>query len=164
MAVSERETRSSLRLPWALVAAVTIAAITASALGGLTLGRWAGARASEPEVVQLLIEDPALADAPAIEGWISAGGFTGFGGLPALPGEVWRRAHVVESEPGRLVISSEGSTTTIRFSEALRLFEIAPLDSLEAGDIAVLRLVDGVVQAVLVVPPDLEQGSGVVSP
>ena len=162
--MSAREGRSSPRLPWALVAAITIAAIAAAALGGLSLGRWAGARASEPTVVQLVIEDPALSAAPAIEGWISDGGFTGFGGLPALPGEVWRRARVIESEPGRLVIDSQGTTTAISFGRPLRLFEIAPLDAVEVGDIAVLRFVDGVVQAVLVVPADLEQGSGVPSP
>ena len=162
--MSARERRSARRLPWALVAAITIAAISAAALGGLSLGRWAGARASEPTVVQLVIEDPALSAAPAIEGWISDGGFTGFGGLPALPGEVWRRARVIESEPGRLVIDADGTTTTVSFSRPLRLFEIAPLDAVEVGDIAVLRFVDGVVQAVLVVPPDLEQGSGVPSP
>ncbi len=162
--MSAREGRATPRLPWALVAAITIAAIGASALGGLSLGRWAGARASEPTVVQLVIEDPALSAAPAIEGWISDGGFTGFGGLPALPGEVWRRARVIESEPGRLVIDAEGTTTAISFRQPLRLFEIAPLDAVEAGDIAVLRFIDGVVRAVLVVPPDLEQGSGVPSP
>lgn len=162
--MSAREERRTPRLPWALVAALTVVAIVASVLGGLTLGRWAGARASEPTVVQLVIEDPALSAAPAIDGWISDGGFTGFGGLPALPGDVWRRAHVLESEPGRLVIQSEGATTTIRFREPLRLFEIVPLDTIEARDIAVLRLVDGLVQAVLVVPPDLEQGSGLAAP
>ena len=162
--MSAREGASPWRLPWALVAAITIAALAASALGGLALGRWAGARASEPAVVQLVIEDPALSAAPVIEGWTSPGGFTGFGGLPALPGEVWRAALVVESAPGRLVISSEGGTTTINFGEPVRLFEIGPLDTVEVGDIAVVRLADGVVQAVLVVPPDLEQGSGVAAP
>ena len=158
--MSAREGSAPPRPPWALVAAITIAALVAAAFGGLSLGRWAGARASEPAVVHLVIEDPALSAAPAVEGWISEGGFTGFGGLPALPGEVWRRAHVVESAPGRLVISSDGGTTTINFSAPVRLFEIAPLDAIEVGDIAVVRLADGLVQAVLVVPADLEQGSG----
>ena len=148
------------RAPWALVAAVTIAALVAAALGGLVLGRWAGERASEPVVVELAIDDPSLTAGAAVAGWISAGGFTGFGGLPALPGEVWRAARVVESSPGRLVITSEGATTTIDFREPTRLFEIARVDAVEVGDIVVVRVVDGVVGAVLVVPPDVEQGSG----
>ena len=67
---------------------------------------------------------------------------------------------MVESGPGRLVISSEGGMTTISFSAPVRLFEIAPRDAIEVGDIVVVRLADGLVQAVLFVPPDLEQGSG----
>ncbi len=157
-------TGAAPRLPWVLVAAITIAALAGTALGGLAAGRWAGERASEPAVVELLIENPERSAAPAVEGWTSAGGFTGFGGLPALPGEVWRRALVVESGPGRLVIDADGTTTTVSFRDAVRLFEIAPLDAVAVGDIVVVRLDGGVVQAVLVVPPDVEQGSGVATP
>lgn len=152
--------RSTQRVPWLLVAAVTVAALVAAALAGLVLGRWAGARASAPTVIELVIEDPALAASDADEGWTTRGGFTGFGGLPALPGEVWRAAHVVESEPGRLVITSGGATTTIDYRAPSRLFEIVPGDGVEAGDIVVVRIVDGVVAAMLIVPPDVEEGSG----
>ncbi|MDE2695677.1 MAG: hypothetical protein OXH97_04065 [Chloroflexota bacterium] len=158
--MSARAGQSTQRAPWLLVAAVTIAALVAAALAGLVLGRWAGERASAPTVVELAIEDPALAAADADEGWTTRGGFTGFGGLPALPGEVWRAAHVVESEPGRLVITSGGATTTIDYRATSRLFEIVPGDSIEVGDIVVVRIVDGVIAAMLVVPPDVEEGSG----
>ncbi len=158
--MSARAGQSTQRAPWLLVAAVTVAALVAAALAGLVLGRWAGDRASAPTVVELAIEDPALAAADADEGWTTRGGFTGFGGLPALPGEVWRAAHVVESEPGRLVVTSGGATTTIDYRATSRLFEIVPGDSIEVGDIVVVRMVGGVIAAMLVVPPDVEEGSG----
>ena len=158
--MSARAGQSTPRAPWLLVAAVTVAALVAAALAGLVLGRWAGEQASAPTVVELAIEDPALAAADADEGWTTRGGFTGFGGLPALPGEVWRAAHVVESEPGRLVITSGGATTTIDYRATSRLFEIVPGDGFEVGDIVVVRIVDGVIAAMLVVPPDVEEGSG----
>ena len=158
--MSARGAPSAQHAPWALVAAVTIAALVASALGGLVLGRWAGERASAPAVIEVVIEDPALSAADASEGWTTRGGFTGFGGLPALPGEVWRAARVVESSPGRLVITSDEATTTIDFRSPSRLFEIISADGIEVGDLVVVRLVDGVVAAMLVVPPDVEEGSG----
>ena len=148
------------RAPWALTAAVTIAALLVAGLAGLLVGRWAGERASEPSVELLLIEDPTLAGGDAVEGWTSAGGFTGFGGLPALPGGVLRAASVVESAPGRLVVEAEGSTTTIQFLEPVRLFEIVPAPPIEAGDVIVVRLLDGVPEALLIVPRDLEEGTG----
>lgn len=148
------------RAPWLLVTAVTVAALVAAALAGLVLGRWVGERASAPAVIELVIQDPALAAADADEGWTTRGGFTGFGGLPALPGEVWRAAHVVASEPGRLVITSGGATTTIDYRAPSRLFEIAPVEGVGVGDIVVVRVVDGVAAAVLIVPPDVEEGGG----
>ncbi|MXZ46442.1 MAG: hypothetical protein F4Z08_05535 [Chloroflexi bacterium] len=158
--MSARAGQSTQRAPWLLVAAVTVAALVAAALAGLVLGRWAGEQASAPTVVELVIEDPALAAADADGGWTTRGGFTGFGGLPALPGEVWRAAHVVESEPGRLVITSGGATTTIDYRATSRLFEIVPGEGVEVGDIVVVRMVGGVIAAMLVVPPDVEEGSG----
>lgn len=158
--MSARSGQPVARAPWALVAAVTTAALVASALGGLVLGRWAGERASEPAVIEVVIDDPALAAADADEGWTTRGGFSGFGGLPALPGEVWSAARVVESEPGRLVITSDGATTAIDYRSPSRLFEIAPAAGVEVGDIVVVRIVDGVAVAMLVAPPDLEEGSG----
>ena len=158
--MSARAGQPTQHAPWALVAAVTIAALAAAALGGLVLGRWAGERASEPAVIEVVIVDPALSAADADDGWMSLGGFTGFGGLPALPGEVWRAARVVESSPGRLVITSDDATTTIDYRAPSRLFEIAPADGIEIGDNVVVRVVDGVVAAMLVVPPDVEEGSG----
>lgn len=158
--MSARTGAGEPRAPWLLVAAVTVAALLAASLGGLVLGRWVGESVSEPTVIELRIDDPRLSAAPADEGWTSEGGFTGFGGLPALPGEVWRQARVVESQPGRLVIASDESTTAIDYRSPARLFEIVPAGGVEVGDIVVVRLAGGVVAALLIVPPDVEEGSG----
>ncbi len=149
--------------PWALTAAVTITALIAAGLAGLLVGRWAGEQASEPAVELLRIADPTLLAGSGAEGWTSAAGFTGFGGLPALPGGVLRAATVVESSPGRLVVAAEGSTTTIEFLTPARLFRIEAATAPRAGDVVVVLLVDGVPRGVLLVPPDLEEGSGLAS-
>ena len=58
------------------------------------------------------------------------------------------------------MITSDEATTTIDFRSPSRLFEIVSADGIEVGDLVVVRLVDGVVAAMLVVPPDVEEGSG----
>ena len=151
------------RAPWALTAAVTIAALVVAGLAGLVVGRWAGEQASEPAVERLLIVDPALLLGSGAVGRTSAGGFTGFGGLPTLPGGVLRAATVVESRPRQIVVEAEGSTTTIDLATTARLFRIEASPGPEAGDVVVVRLVDGVPRGVLLVPPDLEEGSGLAS-
>ena len=153
-----------------LSAVVTAAALVAAGLAGAVLGVAAGERASESEVELLVLPEPALlAETPA-GALRSAGGFTGFGGLPALPGDVLRAGTVTESAAeaeaagagaGALVVEAGGSAAQIRFSSPARLFRIAALQgALGAGDIVVVRLVDGAPQAVLRVPPDLEEGAG----
>lgn len=148
------------RAPWALTAAAAIAVLAAAALGGIAAGRWAGAQASEPRTELAVIPDPAARAGEAAAGWTSRGGFTGFGGLPALPGGVLRAGRVAEAAPGRIVVGSAGGSTEIAFADAARLFEIAPARPIAAGDVVVVRIADGAAEAVLIVPPDLEQGSG----
>jgi hypothetical protein len=147
--------------PAVLMAAVTVAALLAAGLAGAVVGVAAGERASEAAAEELVLTDPArLAETPA-SALRSAGGFTGFGGLPALPGEVLRAGTVVETRDGDLVLDSGGSEVEIRFRAPRRLFRIEPLAGvLAAGDLVVVRLVDGEPQAVLRVPPDLEEGAG----
>ncbi len=144
-----------------LSAVVTVAALLTAGLAGAVLGTVAGERASEPRVEELVLTEPALlAETPA-GALRSVGGFTGFGGLPALPGDVLRAGTVVEGREGALVVDSGGSEAEIRFSSPSRLFRISALrDALGAGDIVVVRFVDGTPQAVLRVPPDLEEGAG----
>ena len=144
-----------------LSAVVTATALLAAGLAGVVLGVAAGERASQPEVHELVVAEPALRAATVAAALRSAGGFTGFGGLPALPGDVLRAGTVAEAEAGALVVDSGGSEAEIRFSAPLRLFRIAALrEALRAGDIVVVRFAGGAPEAVLRVPPDLEEGAG----
>ena len=103
--MSARAGQPTQHAPWALVAAVTIAALAAAALGGLVLGRWAGERASEPAVIEVVIVDPALSAADVDNGWMSLGGFTGFGGLRLQPA-----ADLIGKRHARLLVDSIGVT------------------------------------------------------
>ncbi len=150
-----------MRAPWALTAGVVIAAIVAAGLAGVVVGIRAGERASAPDVEQLVIADPSFLAGTAPDALRSAGGFTGFGGLPALPGDVLRAGTVVEADGGLLVVAAEGSTTAIQYSATARLFRFGPLArALTAGDLVVVRLEDGEPTGVLLVPPDIEEGLG----
>ena len=149
-----------------LSAVVTAAALVAAGLAGAVLGMVAGERASESEVELLVLPEPALLAETPPAALRSAGGFTGFGGLPALPGDVLRAGTVTEAAAeaagaGALVVEAGGSAAQIRFSSPARLFRIAALQgALGAGDVVLVRFVDGAPEAVLRVPPDLEEGAG----
>ena len=144
-----------------LQAVVTVAALIAAVLAGAVLGVAAGERASESEVRKLLLTEPALHAETATGALRSGGGFTGFGGLPTLPGIVLRAGTVSEAADGVLLVDAGGSEAAIRFSAPARLFRIAALQgTLGPGDIVVVRFVDGAPEAVLRVPPNLEQGAG----
>ena len=147
---------------WALLqAVVTVAVLIAAVLAGAVLGVAAGERASESEVRELVLTEPALRAETAAGALRSAGGFTGFGGLPMLPGDVLRAGTVAEAGDGALLVDGGGSEAAIRFGAPARLFRIAALEgALGPGDIVVVRFVDGAPEAVLRVPPDLEQGAG----
>ena len=157
-----------MSVPALLSAVVTVAALVAAGLAGAVLGVATGERASESEVSELVLVEPALlAETPA-DALRSAGGFTGFGGLPTLPGDVLRAGTVTEAASaaaGALVVDAGGGEARIRFSSPARLFRIAPLQgALGVGDIVVVRFVDGAPEAVLRVPPDLEEGAGTGTP
>ena len=150
---------SSKRVPWALTVALMVFLFLVMGLAGLFGGRWLGERVSEPDTNLVLVESPTLFSKDNADSWNSEGGFNGFGGLPALPGDVLRATKVVDSEPGRLILESEGSTLAVTFSKPIRLFEIVSASLIGPGDVVVVRLIENVPQAVLVVPPDLEQGT-----
>ena len=150
-----------MRAPWALTAGVAIAALLAAGLAGAVVGIRAGEWASEPDVEQLVIADPSFLGGTPADALRSAGGFTGFGGLPALPGDVLRAGTVVEADGGLLVVAAEGSATAIQYSAPARLFRIGPLArALGAGDLVVVRLEDGEPTGVLLVPSGIEEGLG----
>ena len=149
-----------MSLQSALTVAVSAASLLAAVLAGAVAGVALGERGSAPatEVLTLTAPEAEASTGPALR---SGAGFTGFGGLPALPGEVVRTGTVAEVADGELIIEAGGSRTSIRFDTPARLFALAPLDGeLRAGDLVVLRLVDGEVAALLRVPPDLEEGAG----
>ena len=158
--MSARAGRETRRAPWTLVAAVTIAALAASALAGLALGRWAGERASQPTVIEVLIEDPALAAPDAAGAGRRRAASRASAASPRCRAASGARPASSSPSPGRLVIASDGATTAIDYRAPSRLFEIAPVEGVEPGDVVVVRLVGGAVTAMLIVPPDVEEGSG----
>jgi hypothetical protein len=133
-----------------------LAGVLVAVLGGAALGVTLGERASEPDVQQLVVGDPALApdDFPALR---SPGGFTGFEGSPALRGRAFRVGEVVEATESGLQVSGDGATMNVSLRDESRLFRLAPLSgSLESGDVVLVRLEGQDVTGVLRVPRDLD--------
>ena len=139
---------SRARGPLAVVLLLAIAA------GGASLGIKLAERATAPGTVELVFIDPRqLTGAPDFA-LRSAGGFTGFGGTPALGGDVLRIGVVSESEQGRLVIEGPGSLATVTYSSPDRLFAIGlAVEPLLVGDLVLVRLVDDRVAGILRVVP-----------
>ena len=144
-----------------LTTTLVLASLVAVGVAGALAGAWLGGRASEPNVQELVIADPALLDGAAGTALRTAGGFTGFGGLPALSGDVLLQGVVEEVGEQTIEIAAGGGTVTVRYRSPDRLFAVQSVERpLEAGDLVVLRIEDGVAVAVLRVPPDLEEGLG----
>lgn len=139
---------------------VIIGLILAVVAGGIG-GAWLGDRASEAGTERLVIDDPALAAATDSAPLRSAGGFTGFGGLPALPGEVLRPGVVESVADGVVEVATDAAVVRVRYTSLARLFRLGAADrGAQAGDTVVLQLSGGVVTGVLIVPSDIEEGIG----
>lgn len=139
-----------MKLPPRVASALLLIALVAAAPSGFYAGARIARTVTAPETELVAIGDPALAT--AIPDWAqrSAGGFTGFGGLPALPGDVLRSGTVTETSEGMLVVTGPDSETVITYSEPLRLYRIRPAaGALRSGDAVVVRLVGGTVTGVL---------------
>ncbi|HJM75012.1 MAG TPA: hypothetical protein QGI71_03995 [Dehalococcoidia bacterium] len=97
-----------------------------------------------PGTQRVVLENPAqFTDIPAWAGRSDAG-FTGFGGLPALPGVVFRSGVVGAHEDGTLIVDSTDAQTAIEYSDPLRLFQIRNATTpLAVGDSVLVRLFDG---------------------
>jgi hypothetical protein len=114
----------------------------------IAVGAYVGAAvatdATTPGTRHVVLEDPAqFTDIPAWAGRSDAG-FTGFGGLPALPGVVFRSGVVGAHEDGTLIVESTAAQTAIDYSDPLRLFQIRNATTpLAVGDSVLVRLVDG---------------------
>jgi hypothetical protein len=127
--------------------------------GGALLGMWLGETASAPEERRVTIVDPdsSLSAVDALAR--STGGFTGFGGRPALLGEVLRTGEVKATSPGTIELASTESRATVRYTTPERLFRIVPLTTpLRPGDLVQLRVQDGAVTGALRLPTGLEEG------
>lgn len=139
--------------------AIGFAVLFAGAGGG-----WAGVRlghtASTPHVEHVAITAPEALSGPPADVARSPGGFTGFGGPPALRGEVQRTGPVLHSDAGLVVIGTAESNASVRYTSPERLFRIAPASTpIKPGDLVQVRVRDGNVIAVLRLPPNLEQGT-----
>ena len=118
--------------------------LAATVAGGIYLGSSVAADVTAPGLQRVLLEDPAqFTDIPP---WAarSDAGFTGFGGLPALPGAVFRSGVIEAHEEGTLTVGSATAQTTVDYTQPLRFFLIRAAESpLAVGDAVVVRLVDG---------------------
>lgn len=143
-----------------IIGALTLLSLIAIGGGGALLGVALGERATEQGVQQLRIIDPLSFDATPATALRSAGGFTGFGGLPALSGDVFRSGRVSRSDEDGLLITAEGMQIVIEFSRPLRLFRIVSTPRVVVGDTVLVRHVDGEITGVLVLPVTGEADAG----
>jgi len=138
--------------------AIAGAVIAAFASGGL-LGVRFGRAASAPVVRQVSIAAPEAFAGPAADARRSPGGFTGFGGSPALAGSALRGGTVGTVGSGSVAIVTGESTLTLRPTSAERLYTIAAATTpIRAGDAVQVLSRDGVVTGLLRLPPGLGEG------
>ncbi len=139
-----------MKLPAPAAAGLLALAVLALAGGGFVAGAAAGRAVSEPGEVRLVFSDPTQMDTTPDVAQRSGGGFTGFGGSPALAGDVLRAGVVGGIEDGSFTVDAAGASILVSFSESQRLFRIEPATTpLVEGDVVLVRLVDGTVTGVL---------------
>ena len=139
-----------MKLPASASAALLVVTLIALAGGGFVAGAAAGRALSEPSQVSLVFSDPTQMDTTPEQAQRSGGGFTGFGGSPALAGDVLRSGVVGGVDDGSFTVDAAGASIVVSYSEPRRLFRIEPATTpLVEGDAVVVRLVDGAVTGVL---------------
>jgi hypothetical protein len=146
-----------------LISIALFVGVLFAAVDGALLGARVADATTQPGHQQLVIEAPALAAASRPDALRSPGGFTGFGGAPALTGNVLRSGAIasVDAAGGRFMINAPGSEVAIQYTTAVRLFRLRPLSgALHAGDVVVIHYRGDTPVGVLRVPTDLEQGVG----
>lgn len=122
----------------------------AALLGGGALGVRLGEAASRPRVEEIRVTDPgASSTAPGIEAR-SPAGFTGFGGPPALEGDVLRRGTASDVREGAFTLIDGTARSQVEFTQSLRLYRISPAATpLATGDSVVVSIDEGRATAVL---------------
>lgn len=139
-----------MKLPASATAALLALVLVALAGGGFVAGAAAGRAMSEPGEVRLVFSDPTQMDTTPGLAQRSAGGFTGFGGSPALPGDVLRTGVVGDVDDGSFTVDAAGASIVVSYGEPQRLFRIeAATTPLVQGDVVLVRFVDGTVTGVL---------------
>ena len=125
-------------------------ALVAVGVAGFVAGMRLGSAASEPGVNQLRFVDPSALETTAESAARSAGGLTGFGGAPALTGDVLGSGVFGDTEAGLLRIEQSSRSLEIAYQDGTRLFRITPASApLVPGDRVVVRTEDDQVTGVL---------------
>jgi len=103
------------------------------------------------------IQDPRTA-LSNLEPFSSKGGYTGFEGLPALTGKIYRSGFVADSTINSFSVMSGESKFDVSFSESPRIFEIKSSDQvLKIGDLVMLKFsANDELISILILPGDLQ--------
>jgi hypothetical protein len=125
-------------------ALLALIAIIAATVGGALAGSTIAAGVTEQGVTTVVVQNPSQYEQVPEWAGRSKAGFTGFGGLPALPGRVFRTGVVAANEDGDLTVESSSATTTVSYRNPRRLFQIElAATPLVVGDVALVRYVNG---------------------
>jgi hypothetical protein len=148
-----------MRLRERFILLASLVLVVAAGAGGGLLGLRLGEAASAPAQRRLTVADPDGAVLDEAAAGRSAGGFTGFGGRPALRGEVLRTGEIKAASSGAIDLASTESGATVRYTTPERLFRIAALSGpLRPGDLVQVLVRDGAVTGVLRLPAGLDAG------
>lgn len=120
--------------------ALAVALLAALATGGLA-GARLGERVSRADARELTIVEPdSLAERVAVES-TSVAGFSGFGGPPALQGEVLRHGAASGITSRGFELIDGAATTAVDYSAPTRLYRIVTTsDQLALGDSVLVRI------------------------
>ncbi len=132
-------TRLSPRALTLLLGSALAITLVIGVIGGLRLGAWA----SRPAASELRLVSPESLPGATERGLPSRGGFTGFGGPPALQGDVLQQGTVAESQTGAFALVENATRTDVDLTGSQRLYRIEAANRpLQSGDQVVVR-VDG---------------------
>ena len=111
----------------------------------------------EPTTRLIEIPDPRTAS-PNLEPFVSKGGYTGFEGLPALPGKIFRSGVIADATISSFSVLSGESTFEVSFRESPRIFQIlSTTQELNIGDLIVLKLsTNNELTSILILPDNLQ--------